>query len=77
MKFSILEIMCTIMNRNDIVTVAKNNGIHVDKSGMAFCPFHKDEKKTLKINVKDRSFNCPVCKTHGCVIDSCFTFKKF
>ena len=41
-------------------------GIHVNRSGMARCPFHNDRTPSMKV---DRRFHCFGCGADGDVID--------
>lgn len=41
-------------------------GIHVNRSGMAVCPFHNDKNPSMKV---DKRFHCFACQADGDVID--------
>lgn len=51
---------------------AERYGVPVNRSGMAYCPFHDDRHPSMKI---DERFYCFGCHTTGDVID--FTAKLF
>ena len=51
---------------------AERYGVHVNHSGMAYCPFHDDRHPSMKI---DERFYCFGCHTTGDVID--FTARLF
>lgn len=54
--------------KNGVTTreAAEFYGIHVNRSGMACCPFHNDRHPSMKI---DQRFHCFGCQADGDVID--------
>jgi len=63
------EILSLYRKVKEIVTTraaAKAYGIHVNRSGMACCPFHDDREPSMKV---DRRFHCFGCGADGDVID--------
>ena len=45
---------------------AEHYGIHVNRNGMACCPFHNDKTPSMKL---DRRYHCFGCGADGDVID--------
>ena len=45
---------------------AEHYGIHVNRNGMACCPFHHDKTPSMKL---DRRYHCFGCGADGDVID--------
>ena len=52
-----------------IQTVLKHYGLQPDKNGMLKCPFHADDKPSLKIYPQTNTFNCFGCKANGDTIE--------
>ncbi|OQX74414.1 MAG: hypothetical protein B6D64_12810 [Bacteroidetes bacterium 4484_276] len=48
-----------------IETVLQHYNLKPNKNQMINCPFHKDDKPSLKIYPKTNSFNCFGCDTGG------------
>jgi len=52
-----------------IQTVLKHYNLQADKNGMLKCPFHEDDKPSLKIYSNTNTFNCFGCDANGDVIE--------
>lgn len=52
-----------------IVEVARLCGIEVNRSNMACCPFHNDDKPSMIISDKYNSYKCFSCDVRGDAID--------
>ncbi|WP_299556786.1 CHC2 zinc finger domain-containing protein [Seonamhaeicola sp.] len=58
-----------IKQRLQIGTVLNHYNLKANKNGMLCCPFHKDDKPSLKIYTKTNTFNCFGCAANGDVIE--------
>ena len=58
-----------IKQRLKIETVLKYYGLQVNRNHMLKCPFHKDDKPSLKIYSNTNTFNCFGCEANGDVIE--------
>lgn len=58
-----------IKQRLSIETVLQHYGLKANKNNMLSCPFHKDDKPSLKIYPKTNSFNCFGCEAGGDTIE--------
>lgn len=57
----------------DIKTVAEGYGLHIDRAGMALCPFH--DERTPSAKIYPDNFHCFGCGVHADMIG--FTQKLF
>ncbi|WP_173427677.1 CHC2 zinc finger domain-containing protein, partial [Geofilum rubicundum] len=60
-----------IKARLDIGTVLKHYGLQPDRNNMLKCPFHADDKPSLKIYSTTNTFNCFGCGKSGDQIEFC------
>ena len=58
-----------IKARLNIDTVLKHYGLQPDRNNMLKCPFHEDDKPSLKIYTGTNTFNCFGCGTNGDAIE--------
>lgn len=58
-----------IKQRLSILTVLKSYNLQPDKHQMLKCPFHKDDKPSLKIYTETNTFNCFGCNANGDTIE--------
>lgn len=64
-----------IREHADIARVCSYYGIELQREGSrdgqhkAFCPFHNDQRPSLKVNTEKGAFNCFGCGEHGNVLD--------
>ncbi len=58
-----------IKQRLSIETVLNHYNLQADKNGMLCCPFHKEDKPSLKIYTNTNTFNCFGCGANGDVIE--------
>ncbi len=58
-----------IKARLSIQTVLNHYNLHPDKNNMLKCPFHADDKPSLKIYPSTNTFNCFGCSANGDVIE--------
>jgi DNA primase catalytic core len=58
-----------IKARLSILTLLKHYGLHPDKNNMLKCPFHADDKPSLKVYPNTNTFNCFGCSANGDVIE--------
>ena len=58
-----------IKERLTIETVLNHYNLQADKNGMLCCPFHKEDKPSLKIYTDTNTFNCFGCSANGDVIE--------
>ena len=61
-----MNIFETIKQQVTARQAAERYGIHINRSGMAVCPFHKDKNPSMKL---DNRFYCFACQATGDVID--------
>ena len=54
-----------IKERLPILSVLKHYGLQADRNGMLKCPFHADDKASLKIYPDTGTFNCFGCGKNG------------
>ncbi|PCH68440.1 MAG: hypothetical protein COC06_09585 [Bacteroidales bacterium] len=54
-----------IKSRLSIEVVLKYYGLQTDKNGMLKCPFHEDDKPSLKVYKNTNTFNCFGCGANG------------
>ena len=52
-----------------ILTVLGSYNLKPNKNGMLSCPFHKDDKPSLKVYTETNTFNCFGCGANGDVIE--------
>lgn len=52
-----------------IYTVLKHYGLQADRNHMLKCPFHEDDKPSMKIYSETNTFNCFGCGANGDVIE--------
>ena len=43
-------ILTDLKNKVDIIDIAKELGLQLDKNGKCLCPFHKDKKPSLQFS---------------------------
>ena len=60
-----------IKQRLSIYTVLKHYGLEPDRNNMLKCPFHADDKPSLKIYSNTNTFNCFGCGKNGDQIEFC------
>ncbi len=60
-----------IKQRLSIHTVLKYYGLQSDKNNMLSCPFHADDKPSMKIYPNTNTFNCFGCGKNGDQIEFC------
>lgn len=60
-----------IKQRLSIQTVLKHYGLQPDRNNMLKCPFHPDDKPSLKIYPNTNTFNCFGCGKSGDQIEFC------
>src|SRR5690554_3192364 len=60
-----------IKQRLSIYTVLKHYGLQPDRNNMLKCPFHPDDKPSLKIYPNTNTFNCFGCGKSGDQIEFC------
>lgn len=58
-----------IKQRLSIETILNHYNLQADKNGMLCCPFHKEDKPSLKIYTDTNTFNCFGCSANGDVIE--------
>jgi DNA primase catalytic core len=58
-----------IKSRLSIQTVLKHYNLQADRNHMLQCPFHEDDKPSLKIYTSTNTFNCFGCGANGDVIE--------
>lgn len=58
-----------IKSRLSIEVVLKHYNLQADKNGMLKCPFHEDDKPSLKVYSNTNTFNCFGCDANGDVIE--------
>jgi DNA primase catalytic core len=58
-----------IKTRLPIQTVLQHYGLQTDKNNMLKCPFHADDKPSLKVYPNTNTFNCFGCSANGDVIE--------
>lgn len=58
-----------IKSRLSIEVVLRHYGLQADKNGMLKCPFHEDDKPSLKVYKNTNTFNCFGCGANGDVIE--------
>jgi DNA primase len=58
-----------IKSRLIIQAVLKHYNLQADKNSMLKCPFHEDDKPSLKIYTNTNTFNCFGCGANGDVIE--------
>ncbi|NOU62320.1 CHC2 zinc finger domain-containing protein [Marinifilum caeruleilacunae] len=58
-----------IKSRLSIETVLKHYNLQADRNHMLKCPFHEDDKPSLKIYTNTNTFNCFGCGANGDVIE--------
>lgn len=58
-----------IKSRLSIQTVLKHYNLQADRNHMLQCPFHEDDKPSLKIYSNTNTFNCFGCGANGDVIE--------
>jgi DNA primase catalytic core len=58
-----------IKSRLSIEAVLKHYNLQADRNHMLQCPFHEDEKPSLKIYTNTNTFNCFGCGANGDVIE--------
>lgn len=58
-----------IKQRLSIQTVLQHYGLQSDRNHMLKCPFHADDKPSLKIYTATNTFNCFGCDKNGDVIE--------
>jgi DNA primase catalytic core len=69
-KLTKMEIQ-EIKQRLSIHTVLKYYGLQSDKNNMLKCPFHADDKPSMKIYPNTNTFNCFGCGKNGDQIEFC------
>lgn len=62
--FLVMEIS-EIKQRLLILSVLKHFGLQADRNGMLKCPFHQDDKASLKVYPDTGTFNCFGCGKNG------------
>jgi len=60
-----------IKQRLSIHTVLQHYGLQSDKNNMLSCPFHADDKPSMKIYPNTNTFNCFGCGKNGDQIEFC------
>ncbi|GAO27769.1 CHC2 zinc finger domain-containing protein [Geofilum rubicundum] len=60
-----------IKQRLSIQTVLKHYGLQPDRNNMLKCPFHADDKPSLKIYSTTNTFNCFGCGKRGDQVEFC------
>jgi DNA primase catalytic core len=60
-----------IKSRLDITRVLYHYGLQPDKNNMLSCPFHADDKPSMKIYPNTNTFNCFGCGKNGDQIEFC------
>ncbi|MBW6479328.1 MAG: toprim domain-containing protein [Bacteroidales bacterium] len=60
-----------IKQRLSILTVLNHYGLKPDKNGMVKCPFHQDDKPSMKIYPATNTFNCFGCDKNGDQVEFC------
>lgn len=58
-----------IKTRLSIYTVLQHYGLQPDRNNMLKCPFHADDKPSMKIYPNTNTFNCFGCAANGDVIE--------
>lgn len=58
-----------IKSRLSILTVLENYGLKPNRHNQIKCPFHKDDKPSMKIYTETNTFNCFGCGANGDVIE--------
>jgi DNA primase len=60
-----------IKQRLSILAVLNHYGLKPDKNGMVKCPFHQDDKPSMKIYPATNTFNCFGCDKNGDQVEFC------
>jgi len=60
-----------IKQRLSILAVLNHYGLKPDKNGMVKCPFHQDDKPSMKVYPATNTFNCFGCGKNGDQIEFC------
>jgi DNA primase len=58
-----------IKSRLSILRVLENYGLKVNRHNQIKCPFHEDDKPSMKIYTETNTFNCFGCGANGDVIE--------
>lgn len=66
-----------LKNSVDIIEIAKELGLHLDKNGKCLCPFHRDKKPSLQFSQKKQIATCFSGNCSAGTMDVIELVKKF
>lgn len=69
-------ITAEIIKKISIIKIAKRYGVSVNRQGFALCPFHPDNKPSLKFYDSEGRFCCFGCNRKGNLIDFIYLLRK-